>query len=81
MMAGAEQEMEVENCQAESSRGAHESERAGNPWPYLSRSSFSNANEGITLSGDANVPAPVDTAVAVKTSVFFFLLFFLLLHK
>lgn len=42
----------------------------------LSRSSFSNANEGITLSGDANVPAPVDTAVAVKTSVFFFLLFF-----
>lgn len=48
----------------------------------LSRSfAFSNANEGITLSGDANVPAPVDTAVAVKTSVFFFLLFFLLLHK
>lgn len=49
-MAGAAQEMEIEDYQEESSHGTDDSESEQNPWPKLKASSlFLNANKAITL--------------------------------
>lgn len=47
MMTGTKPKMEVNNCQAESSHGADESEKEGNPWLYLSQILVCKCKRGV----------------------------------